>query len=131
MPRLFYTSGTTGQPKGVELLHDCWLATAEGIDEVKMIGMDDHQYLWLPLSHSFGKVLESMQLLIGFPTTVDGRIPKLVDNLAVIRPTFMAAAPRIFEKVYNKICHQGTRCWRTEMEDLSVGCARGYRGVTG
>jgi long-chain acyl-CoA synthetase len=40
---------------------------------------------------------------VGFSTTVDGRIPKLVENLAEIRPTFMGAPPRIFEKVYNKI----------------------------
>ena len=39
----------------------------------------------------------------GSVTAVDGRIPKLVDNLAVVQPTIMAAVPRIFEKVYNKI----------------------------
>src|SRR5205085_7206703 len=58
---------------------------------------------WLPLSHVFGKVLEAAQLHIGFPTAVDGRIDKLVENLAVIRPTFVAAVPRIFEKVHNKV----------------------------
>jgi long-chain acyl-CoA synthetase len=100
---LIYTSGTTGQPKGVELLHDCWVFTGEGIDAVQILRPDDHQYLWLPLSHSFGKVLEAAQLRIGFRTTIDGRIPKLVDNLAQVQPTFMAAAPRIFEKVYNKV----------------------------
>jgi long-chain acyl-CoA synthetase len=100
---LIYTSGTTGQPKGVELLHDCWVFTGEGIEEVGMLRRDDHQYLWLPLSHSFGKVLEAAQLQIGFRTTVDGRIPKLVENLGQVQPTFMAAAPRIFEKVYNKV----------------------------
>ena len=55
------------------------------------------------MAHSFGKVLISTQLAIGFPTAVDGRIPKIIENLAVVRPTFMAAVPRIFEKVYNKI----------------------------
>jgi long-chain acyl-CoA synthetase len=100
---LIYTSGTTGQPKGVELLHDCWVFTGEGIEALGILRPDDHQYLWLPLSHSFGKVLEAAQLQVGFRTTVDGRIPKLVENLAQIRPTFMAAAPRIFEKVYNKV----------------------------
>ena len=87
----------------MELIHDCWLFEAEAIDQLGILSPDDHQYLWLPLSHSFGKVLEVAQLHIGFPTTVDGRIPKLVDNLAVVKPTFMAAAPRIFEKVYNKV----------------------------
>jgi long-chain acyl-CoA synthetase len=100
---LIYTSGTTGKPKGVELVHDCWIFEAQAIADMNIISIDDHQYLWLPLAHSFGKVLEAMQLLIGFPTTVDGRIPKLVENLAIIKPTFMAAAPRIFEKVYNKV----------------------------
>lgn len=100
---LIYTSGTTGRPKGVELTHDCWVFEGEAIEKTGLITADDHQYLWLPLSHSFGKVLEAAQLAVGFPTTVDGRIPKLVDNLAVIRPTVMAAAPRIFEKVYNKV----------------------------
>jgi long-chain acyl-CoA synthetase len=100
---LIYTSGTTGKPKGVELLHDCWVFEGEAVERANLIGRDDHQYLWLPLSHSFGKVLEAAQLAVGFGTTVDGRIDKLVDNLAVIRPTVMAAAPRIFEKVYNKV----------------------------
>jgi len=100
---LIYTSGTTGRPKGVELPHDCWVYEGEGIDAMEILDIDEHQYLWLPLAHSFGKVLEAAQLRIGFLTTVDGRIPKLVDNLSVVRPTFMAAAPRIFEKVYNKV----------------------------
>jgi long-chain acyl-CoA synthetase len=100
---LIYTSGTTGQPKGVELTHDCWVFEGEAIDNIGIINPDDHQYLWLPLSHSFGKVLEAAQLRIGFQTTIDGRIPKLVENLGLVKPTFMAAAPRIFEKVYNKV----------------------------
>ena len=55
------------------------------------------------LSHSFGKVLLSAQLAVGFPTAVDGRVDKIVDNLAVIRPTFMGAAPRIFEKAHARV----------------------------
>ncbi|MCB9740700.1 MAG: long-chain fatty acid--CoA ligase [Deltaproteobacteria bacterium] len=100
---LIYTSGTTGRPKGVELTHDCWMYTGEAIDTVKLLNSDDKQYLWLPLSHSFGKMLETLVIAIGIPTAVDGRIDKIIDNLAVVRPTFMAAAPRIFEKVYNKV----------------------------
>ena len=99
---LIYTSGTTGQPKGVELTHDCWVYEAEAIDALGMIGPDDLQYFWLPLAHVFGKVLEAAQIRIGFPTAVDGRVDKLVENLKVIRPTFICAVPRIFEKVYNR-----------------------------
>ena len=100
---LIYTSGTTGAPKGVELTHDCWVFEAQAISDIAILSPTDHQYLWLPLSHSFGKVLEAAQLQIGFPTTIDGRVPKLVQNLGVVRPTFMAAAPRIFEKIYSKV----------------------------
>ncbi len=100
---LIYTSGTTGLPKGVELTHDCWLYEAEGIDALKLLQEDDRQYLWLPLAHSFGKVLEAAQLRIGFATAVDGRVEKIVENLGKVRPTFVAAVPRIFEKIYNKV----------------------------
>lgn len=100
---LIYTSGTTGVPKGVELTHDCWVFEGKAIDDLGLLKEDDLQYFWLPLAHSFGKVLEAAQVRIGFTTAIDGRIDKLVDNLAVIQPTFIAAVPRIFEKVYNKV----------------------------
>jgi long-chain acyl-CoA synthetase len=103
---LIYTSGTTGRPKGVELTHDCWLYEAEAIEAIHMLGPDDLQYFWLPLAHVFGKVLEAAQIRIGFPTAVDGRVDRLVENLKVIRPTFICAVPRIFEKVHNKILDQ-------------------------
>ncbi len=100
---LIYTSGTTGRPKGVELTHRCWTYEGATVEATGILSTDDLQYLWLPLSHSFGKVLEAVQLQIGFPTAVDGRIDKIVENLAVVRPTFMAGAPRIYEKVYAKV----------------------------
>src|SRR5215468_9394790 len=54
---LIYTSGTTGRPKGVELLHAgwCWEGVAQGAEG--LLRDDDLHYLWLPLSHSFGKAL--------------------------------------------------------------------------
>ncbi len=100
---LIYTSGTTGKPKGVELLHDCWIFTAEGLEDIDILTSEDKQFLWLPLSHSFGKVLEVIIIHLGIPTAVDGDVTKIIDNLAVVKPTFMGAAPRIFEKAYNKI----------------------------
>jgi len=100
---LIYTSGTTGQPKGVELLHSCWTYEGASISAINLFDENDLQYLWLPLSHSFGKVLMAAQLQMGFATAVDGRIDRIVENLAVVRPTLMAGAPRIFEKVYARV----------------------------
>lgn len=100
---LIYTSGTTGRPKGVRLRHSSWTYEGTAIQAQGILSQDDLQYLWLPMAHSFGKVLLSTQLAIGFPTAVDGRVEKIIDNLAVVRPTFMGAAPRIFEKAHGRI----------------------------
>jgi long-chain acyl-CoA synthetase len=100
---LIYTSGTTGRPKGVRLVHENWAYCADAIDAIRLWGADDVQYLWLPMSHVFGKVLMAGHIASGSVTAVDGRVPKLVGNLAVVRPTVMSAVPRIFEKVYNRI----------------------------
>jgi len=101
---LIYTSGTTGRPKGVRLRHSSWTYEGAAVaSEPGLLSVDDLQYLWLPMAHSFGKVLLSTQLAVGFETAVDGRIDKIIENLAIVKPTFMGAAPRIFEKAYNRI----------------------------
>ena len=100
---LIYTSGTTGRPKGVRLTHSSWTYEGAAIQALHLLDEDDLQFLWLPMAHSFGKVLLSTQLAIGFATAVDGRVERIIDNLGVVRPTFMGAAPRIFEKAYSRI----------------------------
>jgi len=100
---LIYTSGTTGRPKGVRLQHKSWTYEGAAIQAQHILDENDLQFLWLPMAHSFGKVLLSTQLACGFATAVDGRVDKIIDNLAVVRPTFMGAAPRIFEKAHGRI----------------------------
>ncbi|KZS57848.1 AMP-dependent synthetase/ligase [Mycobacterium ostraviense] len=100
---LIYTSGTTGRPKGVRLTHGAWTYTAAAIDALNVLGPDDLNFLWLPLAHAFGKVMLALPLSIGFTTAIDGRVEKIVDNLAVLHPTVMGAAPRIFEKAHARI----------------------------
>ncbi|MGO1166889.1 MAG: AMP-dependent synthetase/ligase, partial [Janibacter sp.] len=100
---IIYTSGTTGRPKGVRLRHATWTYQGAAIRATGMLNAQDVHYLWLPLSHVFAKVLLLISTDVGMQTAVDGRIDKIVDNLGEVRPTFMAAAPRIFEKVYGKI----------------------------
>jgi long-chain acyl-CoA synthetase len=100
---LIYTSGTTGRPKGVRLVHENWTYEGRAVTELGILQPDDVQYLWLPLSHVFGKMLVAVQLQIGFATAVDGDLTKIVENLGEVHPTFMAGAPRIFEKVRAKV----------------------------
>ncbi|MGO9549606.1 AMP-dependent synthetase/ligase, partial [Mycobacterium sp.] len=103
---LIYTSGTTGRPKGVRLRHEAWVYTGAVIADMGLLHDDDLQLLWLPLAHAFGKVLISTQLACGFASAIDGRVDKIVENTGVVKPTFMGAAPRIFEKAYSKIVTQ-------------------------
>ena len=100
---VIYTSGTTGRPKGVRLVQDSVVYEGAVIEAIGALTKDDLQFLWLPLSHVFGKMLVATGLQIGFPTAVDGRIDRIVDNMGVIKPTFMAGPPRIFEKAHGRI----------------------------
>ena len=100
---LIYTSGTTGRPKGVRLPHSSWVYEGNSVAGLNFLGEDDLQLLWLPMAHAFGKVLITAQLACGFATAIDGRVDKIIDNLAVVKPTFMGAAPRIFEKAHARI----------------------------
>ncbi|SDK61891.1 AMP-dependent synthetase/ligase [Streptomyces indicus] len=129
---LIYTSGTTGKPKGVRLPHDNWSYMAKAIAQTGLCGPDDVQYLWLPLAHVFGKVLTSGQIEVGHVTAVDGRVDKIIENLPVVQPTYMAAVPRIFEKVYNGVAAKARAGGGAKYKIFlwAAGVAREYAKVT-
>ena len=129
---LIYTSGTTGRPKGVRPPHDCWSYMAKAISATGLVTKDDVQYLWLPLAHVFGKVLTSGQIEAGHVTAVDGRVDKIIENLPVVQPTYMAAVPRIFEKVYNGVAAKARAGGGAKYKifQWAAGVAREYAKVT-
>ncbi|AOT58804.1 AMP-dependent synthetase/ligase [Streptomyces rubrolavendulae] len=129
---LIYTSGTTGRPKGVRLPHDNWSYMAKAIAATGLVREDDVQYLWLPLAHVFGKVLTSGQIEVGHVTAVDGRVDKIIENLPVVQPTYMAAVPRIFEKVYNGVANKARAGGPAKYKifQWAAGVARDYAKAT-
>ncbi|MFE7515683.1 AMP-dependent synthetase/ligase, partial [Streptomyces sp. NPDC057540] len=129
---LIYTSGTTGRPKGVRLPHDNWSYMAKAIAATGLVTQDDVQYLWLPLAHVFGKVLTSGQIEVGHVTAVDGRVDKIIENLPVVQPTYMAAVPRIFEKVYNGVAAKARAGGGAKYKifQWAAGVARDYAKAT-
>ncbi|MCI4042551.1 long-chain fatty acid--CoA ligase [Streptomyces sp. TRM75563] len=129
---LIYTSGTTGRPKGVRLPHDNWSYMAKATVSTGLINADDVQYLWLPLAHVFGKVLTSGQIEVGHVTAIDGRIDKIIENLPVVQPTYMAAVPRIFEKVYNGVASKARAGGGAKYKifQWAAGVAREYAKVS-
>ncbi|MDQ1010847.1 long-chain acyl-CoA synthetase [Streptomyces sp. V4I23] len=129
---LIYTSGTTGRPKGVRLPHDNWSYMAKATAATGLVTQDDVQYLWLPLAHVFGKVLTSGQIEVGHVTAVDGRVDKIIENLPVVQPTYMAAVPRIFEKVYNGVAAKARAGGGAKYKifQWAAGVAREYAKVS-
>jgi long-chain acyl-CoA synthetase len=128
---LIYTSGTTGRPKGVRLTQDCWVYEGVAVNSLELLTPDDVQYLWLPLAHAFGKVLLTAQLASGSTAAVDGRVDRIIDNLATVSPTFMAAVPRIFEKVYGRVVTMAAEEGgaRKRIFDWSIGVGREHSKV--
>jgi long-chain acyl-CoA synthetase len=100
---LIYTSGTTGRPKGVRLNHGAWVYLSSSVQLLHLVGPEHLAFLWLPLSHVFGLSMLAFATLLGFRQAVDGRIDRIIDNLAKIQPNFMCGAPRIFEKVRSAV----------------------------
>jgi long-chain acyl-CoA synthetase len=102
---IIYTSGTTGRPKGCEITHASLLSNArnavtgaipELFDEAQGSTM-----LFLPLAHSFARIIEVACLESG---TIIGHwadVSTLAQGLPEFQPTFLLAVPRVFEKVYN------------------------------
>lgn len=122
---IIYTSGTTGNPKGVVVTHDAYtVGTAMGVDALP-VRKEDLQLLFLPLAHSFGKMLMIVAVRTGFCTAFAESIEKLVDNIGEVRPTFMAGVPRIYEKVYSgflgKAKDGGAVKWKLVNWALGVG----------
>ncbi|MFJ2057474.1 AMP-dependent synthetase/ligase [Streptomyces sp. NPDC087908] len=129
---VIYTSGTTGRPKGVRLPHDNWSYMAKAIAATGLVTQADVQYLWLPLAHVFGKVLTSGQIEVGHVTAVDGRVDKIIENLPVVQPTYMAAVPRIFEKVYNGVAAKARAAGGAKYKifQWAAGVSREYARTT-
>jgi len=102
-----YTSGTTGNPKGVVLTHGNWAYEAAAIRQVDIIGPNDLILMFLPMAHSFAKVIEAAWLASGATAAFVESLEKIMDNASEVRPTVMPAVPRIFEKAYNTVVSKG------------------------
>jgi long-chain acyl-CoA synthetase len=102
---IMYTSGTTGTPKGVMATHKNYvsgLAAARNMLEQSGIAFsgDDCMLSYLPLAHSFGRILEELALCVGAHIGYFRGDPKLLlDDVAALRPTLFIAVPRVLERV--------------------------------
>ena len=107
---IIYTSGTTGNPKGVVLTHNNYIRTIEMlIEHVKDISKLKRNISFLPLAHAFERfagyyLLLSMGSCIAYAESLE----TLTQNFREVKPNFLVAVPRVFEKMHARIT-QGVR----------------------
>jgi long-chain acyl-CoA synthetase len=102
---LVYTSGTTGEPKGVMLTHHNIVSNVEASRQVfQAFGPDDVALSFLPLSHIFERMAGYyMMLLSGTTIAYAESVEQVPANMAEVRPTLMCSVPRLYEKMYARI----------------------------
>jgi len=100
---IVYTSGTTGPPKGVVQTHGNHLATVEAALRTGLIREGDVDFFFLPLAHSFARLVEYLGIAAGTTTAFARSIDTLAEDMAAARPHLVPAVPRIYEKVYGRI----------------------------
>lgn len=97
---LIYTSGTTGQPKGVMLTHSNMISQIERLPGYHYC--TDRVLSVLPIWHIFERVIEMYTISFG-ACTYYSSIRTLGEDMRNVEPTFMASAPRLWEKLHERI----------------------------
>ena len=103
---IIYTSGTSGNPKGVVLSHGGILSNCEGAQEILNSLVKDSEPVfltWLPLSHSYEHAVQFVQITLGAKIYYAESLEKLLSNMSVAKPTIMTAVPRFYQNLYSKI----------------------------
>ena len=104
---ILYTSGTTGQPKGVMLAHNNLHSNVVAAGRVLPITDQDTTLSFLPLSHVLQRMVDFLLFSRGCTIAYAHSLKTVADDLKVVRPTLAVSVPRLYEKVYNTVMEQG------------------------
>ncbi|KAI8331068.1 hypothetical protein BC941DRAFT_439688 [Chlamydoabsidia padenii] len=101
---LMYTSGTTGNPKGVMLTHRNFVSAVSGSHCSLKGNQDDISISFLPLAHIFGRINDTLAIAFGHRIGYfAGNMNTLLEDIQELKPTVMAAVPRLLNRIYSKI----------------------------
>jgi long-chain acyl-CoA synthetase len=125
---IVYTSGTTGMPKGCVLSHRNLLWDAV---QVAHAGRDfmlpgSRTLLFLPLAHIFARVIQITCVRSGVIVGYSAGVPSLTEELPLLRPDFLLAVPRVFQKIHDGARQRAIDAGRGRVFDLAVTTAERY-----
>lgn len=104
LANILYTSGTTGEPKGVMLHHSCFIEAFK-IHDIRLADMSDKDVSmnFLPMTHVFEKAWLYLCIHKGVMSCINLRPSEIQTAIKEIRPTLMCAVPRFWEKIYEGV----------------------------
>ena len=119
---ILYTSGTTGDPKGVMLTHNNLRSNVRAGSQVLRINDRDSSLSILPLSHVFQRMVDYLFFNVGCSIAYARSIQLVSEDLREVRPTFVVSVPRLYEKVYSRVMEaegvkRGILGWATGVGD--------------
>ncbi len=98
---IVYTSGTTGEPKGVVLSHSNFACNVAAGLEVFHLQPEDRSLAFLPWAHLFGQTVEVHTIIgAGASAALSQGVVHLMDEMLEVQPTLLVAVPAVFNRIY-------------------------------
>ena len=125
---LVYTSGTTGRPKGCVLTVDnfVWVVKQTVAEAQDVLNPGASTLFFLPLAHIFARLVQVASVSEGVKLNYSNGVPVLLEELQMVRPTWMFSVPRVFEKIYNGASQSAAADGKGKIFDIATQTAIDY-----
>lgn len=116
---ILYTSGTTGNPKGVMLTHDNLYSNVYAVGSLLEARPDDTTLSFLPLSHVFQRMVDFLHLWTGVTIVYTHSVYTVAEDMKIVRPSIVCGVPRLYEKLYSAVT--GVTGFKKTLVDWAAG----------